>query len=367
MNTQSTSIETLYQQQLGHPLDALLLPISEEFPCGHSLKSNGVYSAIQKARKADDASVPMGQWEHDLKTSDWHLVSKIASDAIANKSKDLQLGFWLLEAQIHQYGFSGIAPAISLLTHMCKSFWPDLHPQIIDNDIEYRTNLVHWANEKLQPCIRQLPITDSRNAEPNSWADWETAIQIEQLPKEQRSPPGQYTSSQIIINNIASTPIEFYYSVNQDIQLAIETLTQFSSLLDEYCGAFAPTLSGLIQLLREIDATLNAQNQHRSIMASSIQENPEITPEVTEDNPSRGSDNGGNRGPIKNRQQAYQQLTDAAEYLKYDDPHSPVPYLVFKAIGWGQLDTAALYQELFVDYQGQLNIFEILGLEIQKT
>lgn len=49
-----------------------------------------------------------------------------------------------------------------------------------------------------------------------------------------------------------------------------------------------------------------------------------------------------------------------------DDPHSPVPYLILKGIEWGNLNTAELYQELFVQYQGQLNIFEILGLEISQ-
>jgi FtsP/CotA-like multicopper oxidase with cupredoxin domain len=38
--------------------------------------------------------------------------------------------------------------------------------------------------------------------------------------------------------------------------------------------------------------------------------------------------------------QAYAMLRSAAEFLVQDDPHSPVPYLVFKAIDWGRLGTA---------------------------
>ena len=81
----------------------------------------------------------------------------------------------------------------------------------------------------------------------------------------------------------------------------------------------------------------------------------------------RSADANYRTGAIRNRNDAYARLAEAAEYIAMDDSHSPVPYLVYKAIDWGQLNTAELYQELFVQYQGQLNIFEILGLDISQT
>ena len=66
---------------------------------------------------------------------------------------------------------------------------------------------------------------------------------------------------------------------------------------------------------------------------------------------------------IKSREQAYQYLSAAADYLSKEDSHSPVPYLIFKAIDWGRLNTTELYQELFVHHGGSLNIFDLVGLE----
>ena len=66
---------------------------------------------------------------------------------------------------------------------------------------------------------------------------------------------------------------------------------------------------------------------------------------------------------IKSREQAYQYLSAAADYLSKEDSHSPVPYLIFKAIDWGRLNTTELYQELFVRHGGSLNIFDLVGLE----
>ncbi|WP_258898281.1 hypothetical protein [Burkholderia glumae] len=45
------------------------------------------------------------------------------------------------------------------------------------------------------------------------------------------------------------------------------------------------------------------------------------------------------------------------------EPHSPVPYLVRRATLWGRMNTAELYQELFLRLGGQLNIFEMVGIE----
>ena len=66
---------------------------------------------------------------------------------------------------------------------------------------------------------------------------------------------------------------------------------------------------------------------------------------------------------LQNRQDAYHALRSIADYLVQDDPHSPAPYLIYKAIDWGQMNTSQLYQELFVQQQGHINIFDMLGIQ----
>jgi type VI secretion system protein ImpA len=80
-----------------------------------------------------------------------------------------------------------------------------------------------------------------------------------------------------------------------------------------------------------------------------------------------GGGNGNNDGPIKDREQAFVCLRKAAEYLMKDDPHSPVPYLVYTACDWGEKAAPDLYQELFLIKGGQLNIFEMMGLNTEDS
>lgn len=359
-------INSRFHALLGTDLDALLQPIEQANPSGEFLKGNGVYSTIKEARNADDPNLPMGDWQHNLKVADWDRVTQVAVDALTNKTKDLQIGIWLLEAQIFKHGFAGIAPAIKLLTEMTDKFWQDLHPQIDDGDIEYRTNLIAWLNDKLQPAVRQLLITQDRSDEQFCWADWEIAVHMEQLPEQELNKKINYLSCQQITQAISATPIEFYRKLYQDISDALVTLEQFSQLLDDKCQGYAPSVSAFATLLQEIRDTLGAQVQHRGLFAAASEDEADAEQAEWTDGAPPTNPPGGFGGPINSRESAYQQLAEAAEFLLREDPHSPVPYLIFKAIEWGNLNTAELYQQLFVQYQGQLNIFDMLGLEVQR-
>ncbi|UAA37098.1 type VI secretion system protein TssA [Paraneptunicella aestuarii] len=364
MSTEISVLEKQFEQLVGVPIESLLQDIDKENRYGSNLKYNGVYSAINAARTADDPSVPMGQWEHDLNTADWEEVKRLALDALSNKSKDLQIAIWLMEAMIHQNGFSAIGPCFHLLHQLTENFWDGLYPQIEDeNDLDYRTNLIAWVNDKLQPVIKLLPLTFTRNEQIFTWADWEMAAHFEQLPADQKKALAKdYVQTNSIVTAIIATPIEFYKRLFKDIDQALSAIDNYSKLLDKLCADEAPSLLAFRTLLQEIYETLYSHVKHRAGETNNASQPEESSTAAAINDLQGGGGNGS--GPIKNRMDAYARLAEAAEYLAMDDPHSPVPYLVYKAIEWGQLNTAELYQELFVQYQGQLNIFDLLGLEL---
>lgn len=363
-NEYTEILQERFNQMLGTPIESLLQNIEKDAPSGTNLKHNGIYTSIKAARTADDPTLPMGQWEHDLKAADWEEVTKLSVEALGTKSKDLQIAIWLLEAQINMWGFAAIGPCINFIQTLCEQFWPSMYPEIDDGDIEYRTNLIIWLNEKLQPTLKQLPITAMRGDTYYTWAMWEMAAQHEQLPPETRKQmQDDLLSPQTIVSAIIATPIEFYKDIFGDLNLALIALDDFSQSLDNLCGEYSPSISGITGVLEEIYETLYSHVKHRGLEATA-EENQEIPEGMADGQQGDEPPGGGGRGPIRNRTDAYARLAEAAEYLSHDDPHSPVPYLVHKAIEWGQMNTAELYQELFIQYQGQLNIFEVMGLEL---
>lgn len=65
---------------------------------------------------------------------------------------------------------------------------------------------------------------------------------------------------------------------------------------------------------------------------------------------------------LGSRSDAYKLLEEIATYLIRNEPHSPTPYLIRKAIAWGNMRFDELLPELVKD-RGELSeIMKLLGL-----
>lgn len=364
-----------FDEQLGVTFEALLTPIDNALPAGKSIRGNGVYSVIEKARRQDDASLPMGGWEHDLKRADWARVSSAALDALQSQSKDMQLVAWLLEAQIHQRGFASIGPCMVLMDNLFEYYWDTLHPQIEDGDLDFRANILRWISEKLLSALRLVPITSTQRETEYSWSDWEQARRNEQLKENGGNRNGDGLEG-ITLNEfnagINATPTEAYLTLQHTLVNALDAIDTLNRTIDERFGDEAPSLASMTNLLEQILSLADGELHKRGIRPP-----PEIPAQdcvaeasanaIEDSHPAHVVAPIGNAvGPIRDRADAYARLAETADFLMRLEPHSPVPYLVRRATDWGRLNTVELYQELFLKLGGQLNIFEMLGLEAQS-
>ena len=85
--------------------DDLLNPIPGDNPSGAYLYYAPIYDKIKEARRQEDAPGPSGVWARERKAADWNLVIKLAGEALATQSKDVQLAVWLAEAYFKKEGF----------------------------------------------------------------------------------------------------------------------------------------------------------------------------------------------------------------------------------------------------------------------
>ncbi|NQZ08009.1 MAG: type VI secretion system protein TssA [Algicola sp.] len=376
--TAEQSPDDYISHYLGYSLSELLAPIGDN-QVGESVRHNGVYFNIKEARESDDPTLPQGVWTHELKTADWHQVKLLTLNALAEKSKDLQLGVWLFEANIHLNGFAGIAPSALLIQQLCEQYWPTMHPQMLDNDIEYRTNPLNWLNDKLTSVLRLTPITLARlDGKDYCWNDWETGQHYEKLKNQQ----------QVDTRWDGPTPKDFKQRLNAtapddllawlwQIEDALQALGLLQDWLDNCCANDSPSLMDMTGILGKISDMLSSELQSRGVSLSSVSADEQLMTERGEggdEDPSteEGADNmssggGSGNGPIKDRQEAFARLKQVIAFLKADDPHSPVPYLLETAQTWGEKSAPDLYQELFLLKGGQLNVFEMMGLEVDDS
>ena len=353
---------------------------------GDSVRHNGVYFKIKEARRADDPTLPQGVWSHDLKAADWDVVEKTALDALSLKSKDLQLGVWLMESSINRYGFAGIAPAAVVIRRLCQTYWENMHPQMQDGDIEFRTNPINWLNQKLSLQLRLVSITQAPiDGAELSWDDWDQAQRIEQLKRQQRQEEINWDgpTTDAFKQRLATTNKEFLITLCEQIDDANDAIKQLIDWLDQQCGDDSPSLGEITRLNKSVYSLAHDELQRRGIRISASSDSDDINSSSSQNSAANSNDGngngngegasaggngaGGNEGGnsvLKNRADAFARLREAAEFLMRDDPHSPVPYMVYTACDWGEKTAPDLYQELFLTKGGQLNIFEMMGLEV---
>ncbi|HEY6331529.1 MAG TPA: type VI secretion system ImpA family N-terminal domain-containing protein, partial [Blastocatellia bacterium] len=84
-------------------IESLLVSIPGENPAGEDLTYDPLLDEIREARRADD-NLEQGDWKRELKSADWNKVVALTSEALATRSKDLQLAAWLAEALAKLHG-----------------------------------------------------------------------------------------------------------------------------------------------------------------------------------------------------------------------------------------------------------------------
>lgn len=368
------SADAYFKRQFGIPFDAFLAPVDDGSPAGRSLAGNGAYSAIREARRSDDATLPLGAWEHELKQADWSRVAQMASDALASKSKDLQLAAWLLESQINQTGFAGIGPCLLLMQGLCETFWDSLYPPLDGDaqDSEHRGNVIRWATQKLLPSLRQVPITAAHGAREFAWADWEHSRRNEQLRAHGADPQDIDGPDSVQLGAaLHATADSVLLRLRDELAAAEEGIASFAPVLDRHFGDEGPSLKAMADLVTTIRSFLDGELRRRGIAvrrdaAADPVDSPTPTPPV--DSPivplrQDAMQNVEAAVCLRTRADAYAQLAIIADFLQGIEPHSPTPYLLRRAIQWGGFNTAELYQELFLKLGGQIGIFDLLGLD----
>ena len=69
------------------------------------------------------------------------------------------------------------------------------------------------------------------------------------------------------------------------------------------------------------------------------------------------------QGPIASRAEAYARLREASDFLLRTEPHSPVPYLVRRAISWGNMSLAEVLEQLLQKNADLATIYTLLGIK----
>ena len=136
----------------------LLDPIPGPSPCGENLYYSPLYEQIKEARRQED-DIPQGEWRREVKKADYLQVIKLSADALAKKTKDLQIAAWLTEALVSQQGFTGLADGLDLMRGLVENFWESVYPELEDGDAEMRATPLEWVGSRMAEAVKHVSLT----------------------------------------------------------------------------------------------------------------------------------------------------------------------------------------------------------------
>ena len=332
-------------------LDDLLQPIAGSNPAGEALRYEGTYDRIAEARREDDPKLSQGIYKSAYKRADWVTVAAICIEALTTRTKDLQIAGWLLEAWLHNDGFAGVAKGLRVVAGMCERFWDEMYPSLEPGDLEGRFAPFDWIEQKLSLKLKQVPLTNPSEGESYSYVDWERACHFENLamkdPRALQEALAKINPTVAVFRaSVMATDRSFYLDLVRDLDDAIDACTHLEALLDQKCGKDAPGFRQFKQALNAI-RQLVCQDLGDEHIETDVLELESPEPAATEFEPVSG-------GPIRSRTDAYRRLGEAADYLLRVEPHSPTPYLVKRAVEWGNMNLPELLQQI-VRNEGELN------------
>jgi type VI secretion system protein ImpA len=335
--------------------ERLLSPIAADAPTGPSLRYEGTYDAINALRREDDPQLDQGVWQSELKKADWPRVAEICLATLETRSKDLQIAAWLSESWTHLHGFAGLRAGLHLVAVLCDAYWDGLHPEIQDDDVEFRLAPIFWIDEKLSIAAKRVPLTAPRAEEVAAYtfAEWENGCRQLRQRGDGGPTPQRFQQSALL------TPTHWLARLARDLEGAAASADELHRVLDARCGTHAPALARIREtlgsILSVVTATLRGRHDSPDVpdAAASGEGEAAATPL---DNASRDT------SAIRSRVDAYRRLAEAAEFLERTEPHSPVPHLIRRAVSWGGLSLEELLPELVRDSHQLAEIFRTLQL-----
>lgn len=352
-------------------LDELLTPVTDDSPCGESLRWDPVYDEIKAARREDDKDALGADGPVQ---ANWALVFNKTAEVIGRRSKDLMLAGYLLESAVQLHGFAGLRDGLRLINELLERFWETLYPQIDGDDLEPRAAPVVWFTEadrgaRLPNRVRAIALTPGgADGEGYSWAFWKSRYVAPKGENEDEAVFARRRAeaeerAKLFESAAAAVPLAHYAALREDIEACLAEVKRLQALLDERFGRSAPGTSALRQALEECGALVM-----RIFKEKGGQLEGAAGAGVADGAPDGAATDGtaaatALAGPIQSRDDAVRRLIEVATYFRQAEPHSPVSYLVDRATTWARMSFEELLGELVKDGGTREQIGELLGLK----
>ena len=331
--------------------EELLAPIPGEEPAGPASKYIELRPQFEEMRR-EITPERAAQLKEDVKDPDWRGQERKTKEALAGTTKDLRIAGYLLESLVKNHHFAGARDGLKLLRLMVEQCWDRLNPPVDPEDPEVRVGPFFWLDDaeksmRFPTTLRMTPLLIGRE---RAYSLEEARPRGEKLTDEAKALRAEADRA------AERAPADKLNAVFTEVGGCLEELDELVKGLTARVGAEAPSLNNVRTTLEECQTFLGQILQKRPDAAPK--------PDTEAEGGAPAAEAGGvGRGPGASRVEIYRRLEQAALALKDLEPHSPIPYLLLRAVELGNLPFPQLMKELIRDENSLTELKREFGIK----
>jgi len=363
---------------VGQDLELALLvaPIPGDAPAGTDLRQD--YSPQSFYYRLRDARAEARELErradHDpaaeaAPPQQWRLVRELASKALSERTKDLEIAVWLTEALVRQQGLIGIAAGARLIAELADAFWDNgLYPLPDEEGIATRVAPITGLNGQggdgtlMQP-LRKLVLFSMPDGRPISFWQYAQSEELEAIADETRRK--QRLDANVVRFDDLSRAANgagaaHFAALRSEVQAALVAWAVMDERLMARAGADAPPTTRIRDLLLSILEIAKRYAPPESTSSGAVASDVAAVAATSESAPDGGGQAVGSQ--VVTRDSMLRELERIAEYFRRTEPHSPLAYTLQEAVRRGRLTWPELLEEVVPDGNVRGAILAALGI-----
>jgi type VI secretion system protein ImpA len=361
----------------GIDMAALLAPIAEDAPAGSDLREDfsaqSTYYRLRDARAEARAAERQADADPTAETGlppQWRQVRDLALQALAGKTKDLEIAAWLTEALVRSEGPRGLAAGAHLIAGLADAFWDqNLYPLPDEDGIATRLAPVTGLNGEggdgtLAQPLRKLALFTRPDGSPMAFWQYRQSEQLATLDSAraaQRIAAGTLPLDAVEKEARAAGQGHFA-ALRRDLAAARDAWVTMGDMLDGKAGADGPPTRAVRELLEEI---LAAAEKYAPAASAAAEAAPVDAPAGGAPGAAVAPGAAGAAGGISaaaSREDMLRELERIAEFFRRTEPQSPLSYTLEEAVRRGRMSWPELMAEIVTDAATRDNILMQLGI-----
>jgi type VI secretion system protein ImpA len=354
---------------------SLLEQIPGDKPTGSDLREdsspNSLYYQIKDARSAARAAERLAQAPKEGEEpprADWRPVLRNGQKVLAERTKDLEVVAFMIEALVRLNGFAGLRDGFRLARELVERYWDGLYPMPDEEGLATRIAPLTSLNGDdaegtLITPIALVPIAEGGSG-PYATYHYKQAAALAQVADEearQKRIQQGALSMAAIERAVSETPEAFFVTCVDDLKQCQQEYDALGRALEERCNGQAPPTSNIRAALADcLDAVMTVA-RHKLPVA--VGEPAAGGPAPTSDGEAGAAGAAGvAAGALRNREDALQRLLQVADFFRRTEPHTPVSYALEQAVRWGRMSLPELLTDLIQDENARSALFHRVGI-----